>query len=296
MLDDRSLGPTPGELYLFIAPPTYGKSWFLVHLSKMALAFHKRVVYVSLEMSERRVAQRMVQTFCAVTKRQEEITTAYFQENDLGQLISIKQRGRTARSFEDKGIEAKLAREIKKFRRRSPLVIKQFPTGSLTIRELAAYLDSLEAQQKIIPDLLCVDYADLMHLDGKDSRISLGLMYKELRGIAVERNIAIATASQTNRAAPGKRLITGRDVAEDYSKIATADIILTYNQTDAERRLGTARLYVDKGRNEEAQFQVLIAQSYKTGQFCLRSRKMSSGQYWKIVEPNNGEKGGREKL
>ncbi|MFH1738370.1 MAG: hypothetical protein ABIH23_05135, partial [bacterium] len=128
----------------------------------------------------------------------------------------------------------------------------------------------------------------------RDYRIALGSLYKDLRGLAVERNIAIATASQTNREFAGKKLITGRGVAEDYSKIATCDTIITYNQTEAEMRLGTARLYVDKGRNEEAKFSVMIAQSYKTGQFCLRSRRMAP-RYWSIVDPD-GEKKRRERL
>jgi len=163
------------------------------------------------------------------------------------------------------------------------LVIRQFPTGALTVRELKAYLDSLEMSQRIVPDLLLVDYADLMSVGTRDYRHELSTLYKDLRGLAVERNIAVATASQANRESSGKKFITGRGVAEDFSKIATADVVITYNRTEAEMRLGTARLYVDKGRNEEDKFSVLIAQNYKTGQFCLGSTRMMD-RYWRALE------------
>jgi len=257
----------------------------LIHLAKTALANRKRVVYVTLEMDERRIAQRLIQTFCAISKRREEIVTAVFEENELGQLIGIEDRRRESRlSFEDDDAVKKVSRKMKKFARRSPLVVRQFPTGALTIRELRAYLDSLEAQQGITPDLLLVDYADLMSLDTKNYRIDLGTLYKELRGLAVERNIAIATACQTNRDSAGRKDITGRGVAEDFSKIGTCDTILTYNQTEAEHKRGLARIYVDKGRYDEGKFKVLIAQSYATGQFCLASRRMASQSYWRALE------------
>ena len=66
------------------------------------------------------------------------------------------------------------------------------------------------------------------------------------------------------------------DVAEDWSKVQTADNIIVYNQTDAEKSVGCARLFVAKARNEEDGFSILINQQYKTGQFCLQSAIMRS--------------------
>ena len=68
-------------------------------------------------------------------------------------------------------------------------------------------------------------------------------------------------------------------VAEDWSKIATADNVLTYSQTKYERPLGLARLFVSNGRNDEDKFEILILQSYAIGQFCLDSTYMYN-QYW----------------
>jgi hypothetical protein len=289
LLDIRGLGPTAGELCLFVAPPGYGKSWWLLHLAKHALLNRLKVVFITLEMSETRVAQRFLQSFFAISKRKETITNRSFVENELGQFYSIKSFVVKSSSFADKNISKLLTKKLKGFERRPPLVIKQFPTGALTVQELEGYLDSLEMSQRFVPDLLVVDYADLMSIGSKDYRHELGNLYKDLRGLAVKRHLALATASQANREASGKKTITGRGVAEDYSKIATGDVILTYNRTEAEHNLGTARLYVDKGRNDEDKFSILISQNYKTGQFCLDSTRMIPRYWQNLLEEDESE-------
>ncbi len=159
------------------------------------------------------------------------------------------------------------------------MVVKQFPTGSLTISGLQAYLDLLESTCDFVPDLLLVDYADLMYVDERDYRIGIGQLYKHLRGIAVERDFAIATASQANRGGVGAVHITERNVAEDFSKIATADTIITFNQTVEEKRLGLARLHVANSRDDGDNITVLITQNYTRGQFVIQSALMQP-VYW----------------
>ena len=294
LLDERGLGPAAGELSLFIAPPGYGKSWWLIHLAKWAMAYGRKVVYVTLEMSEKRVAQRFLQTLCNVAKRREALYNKVFRENELGQMIGLDaKRVSGLKTFADDDIEALLTKRLKKFETRSPLVIKQFPTGALTVRELIGYLDNLEMSRRIVPDLLLVDYADLMSIGSHDYRHELGNLYKDLRGLAVSRNVALATASQSNRAtieySKVAKTITGAGVAEDFSKMATCDTVFTYNRTEAEQAIDTARLWVEKGRNEADKFMVLMTQNYKTGQFCLSSTRMLSSRYWETVNAGKTE-------
>ena len=71
-------------------------------------------------------------------------------------------------------------------------------------------------------------------------------------------------------------------VAEDVSKIATADNVITYSQTEQERKLGLARLWVSNARNDEDKFMILISQCYAAGQFCLNSTLMLS-DYEEII-------------
>jgi len=100
--------------------------------------------------------------------------------------------------------------------------------------------------------------------------------------------MAVAAASQSVRKtyAGSKKIITGGDIAEDISKINTSDTVITYNRTQAEYELGTARLQVDKGRNDEDKFGVLISQNYRIGQFCIDSVRMNT-KYWQVLEDND---------
>jgi hypothetical protein len=67
------------------------------------------------------------------------------------------------------------------------------------------------------------------------------------------------------------KLIKGTHVSEDYSKIMTADYIITYNQTEKEYERGLARIWVEGARGASQGFMALISQTYANGQFCLDS-------------------------
>jgi len=71
-LDKRGLGPTRKELFLYIANTKAGKTWFLIHLAKIALMHRFKVLHITLEMSEARCSQRYMQTFFAMAKRKEQ--------------------------------------------------------------------------------------------------------------------------------------------------------------------------------------------------------------------------------
>jgi hypothetical protein len=113
-------------------------------------------------------------------------------------------------------------------------------------------------------------------------------VYKELRGIAVERNIAVGIVSQSNRAGSKVKKLTEANIGEDFSKIQTTDTAFFYNQTDQELKLGLARIEVAKTRNEAGHFEVLISQNYNTGQFCLDS-SMVDRQYQQNMKKREPE-------
>jgi replicative DNA helicase len=290
-LDRRDICPRPGEMFMFIAPAKKGKSWALISLGKWAILQRKRVLHISLEMSEQRVAQRYLQAFFSVSKRDPKVKVPLFTKDERGVLLDIHHQETQHLTLNDQGIRSTLTKKIKKeFSRRPPLIIKQFPTGALTISALRAYLDGLERFHKIIPDVIILDYPDLMDIDGNQLRVDTGKIYKDLRGIAVSKNLAVVVASQGNRTSASAKMVTDSMVAEDYSKIATADNVLTYSQTPQEHKLGLARLFVSNGRNDEDKFVVLISQSYTTGQFCLDSALMSSAYEAKLNgQPEEGK-------
>lgn len=269
-LDEREIGPRPQELFLVIAPPKRGKSWAMVHFGKMGLLQRKRVLHVTLEMGEERVSMRYLQALFAISKREARVRFPELQLDAAGVFQGINYSEIDRRTLKDHDIRQHLTSELERvLAHKVPLIIKRFPTGALTIPMLKAYLDSLERFHKFVPDMLIIDYPDLMQLDPNNIRNSTGQVYKDLRGLAVERSIALVAASQGNRQSSDAKLITDSMVAEDFSKIATADNVVTYNQTNEEREAMLARLYVSNGRNDEDKIEVLITQNYAVGQFSL---------------------------
>lgn len=286
-LDRRNAQPSRKELMLFVAPRGRGKSWFMTHMAKMGLLQRASVLIVTLEMSEARYSQRFLQSFFSVSKRDQSVRVPIFSKDAGGNLTDIAHEEIERITLNDPNIRALLGGKIRReFKRRPPLIIKSFPTGSLTMPMLKAYLDGLERFHKIVPDIIIVDYPDLMEIDSKNLRTETGKVFADLRGLAVERNAAMIVPTQGNRESETSKLVTGAQVAEDISKLAIADIAITYSQTPAEKKLGLARLLVDKNRNDEDKFQLLISQAYMMGQFHLDSALMAP-DYWDLVMPPN---------
>ena len=288
-LDRRGFGPTRKELWLFIANTKGGKTWMLMHLAKIAAMNRLRVCHITLEMSEERAAQRYLQSFFAISKRVEKHKATRFIKDKLGKIADLDtQPMPAAMTYEDPNVRKKLTKRIVKGKRMlDNIIVKQFPTGSLTVPQLRAYLDNLENVERFMPDLLILDYPDLMKLDKANYRLSLDELYKDIRGIAVERNIAVAAVSQSHRQAAKVKLVGADNVAEAYAKIAHADTVLTLSQTPQENALGLARLHVAAGRNDSDKVTIVISQSYGTGQFIVDSTVMR-GNYWQLL-PRSGE-------
>lgn len=281
-LDTIRMGPGPKELFLFMAPPNRGKSWFLIHTAKAAAVQGKKVLVVTLEMSEEKYLTRLAQSIFSVSRRESYVTvTNILSDNNSFEGFDFEKINRPV--IGDYGIMKTISNKLAKVGPRLNITVKQFPTGRLSMKGLEAYLDQLERWNNYIPDIIIIDYADLMTIDANNLRVSTGNVYKDLRGIAVERNLAVVTASQSNRSGEDATVLTMKHLAEDYSKAATADIVLTYNQTAKEHSLNLARLHVAKNRDEEAGNTILISQQYPIGQFFLSGSFMPK-EYWPEIE------------
>ena len=291
-LDHRKLGPTRKELHLFMGILGKGKTWWLIHLGKTALRQRVRVCHITLEVSADIVLQRYYQSIFAIAKRtHKQMATATWETDELGRITSLNMRDyKPALTFDQHDIRKELQKRNEKWGARlRNLIVKEFPTSKLTVPQLSSYLDTLYDSEGFIPDLLLLDYADLMHVDSSNYRLDIGRIYKELRGISVERNIAVATVSQSNRKGIGAKRLTEAHIGEDVSKLQTADVAFAYNQTDQELKRGLARLEVIKARNEEGRFTTLLAQNYAAGQFCLQSTQLSGKAYWTEVGKEDDE-------
>ena len=281
-LDDLGICPARKELFGILAPANRGKTWALIHFGKYAALQRAKVLHITLEMSEEKIARRYIQSFFSVTRRSETVKRPTLVRDKKGLFTDFTfEKVEKRPSMQDKNITKTLTKKFDKLHD-VQIKIKQFPTGYLTTDALVAYLEMLE-NDGYIPDVLIVDYADLMYLNSKYLREETSRVYKDLRGIAVDRNLAGLTASQTNRAAEGIRIVTMKHFAEDYSKAAICDNWVTYNQTEEEKSRQMARLFVAKARDEGSSSTFVIAQAYKIGQFCLDSVRMSS-EYWDVLD------------
>lgn len=270
--------PARKTLYLVMGPAKRGKSWWLTHIGKFALMGRARVAHITLEMPKEQVLQRYIQSLTASTKRPSPATRlCQLAKNDAGQV-----RGLSFDTVVDRPglilptgrLEPGISARVQKLAERMDLRIQDFPTRSLTIAQFEAYLTELE-RDGFLPDMVIVDYGDLFKVSADNYRLELRQVFEDLRRIACERNLSMVTATQTNRGAFRQRQVRADSAAEDFSKVMTADWILTLSQTEAERQLGVARVQAT-GRDEQDGRTVVISQNFALGQFCLDSAVLPS--------------------
>lgn len=149
--------------------------------------------------------------------------------------------------------------------------MRDYPSGQLKPSQLRRLIEKYRADG-IVFDLVCVDYADIMAADhrAEDLRENLRTIYIDLRAIAFDFNLAMLTATQTNR--EGAKATTGKatDVGDDWNKVRTVDILIGLNATDAEKAAGEARLYWAVSRNTADGFSLRIKQDREKMQFLTK--------------------------
>lgn len=149
------------------------------------------------------------------------------------------------------------------------------PKFSANITDLKGDIERLEVDQDFIPDVIVVDYADI--LAPEDARVTgrdrIDETWKMFGNLADIRRALVITASQTNRASLKKKNVTQEDAAEDIRKIANVETMIVINQTDEEKKNLVARIAMVAGRDDEFdQYKsVLVLQNFALGQVCLDS-------------------------
>lgn len=215
-------GLAGGEMGIVLAPPGGGKSMMLVKFASEALLAGKKVVYYTLELSEKVVGQRF--------------------DACLNQ-IKLKD------VWEYPDIVRENAQDI--FLRGGQLIIKEFATGQASINTLSAHLRTLESNEGFVPDIIFIDYADIMKplVAFTEKRHSLTSVYESIRGLAVEMRIPAWTASQTNRSALNKESFGMDAIGESLGKAATADLVIGVARPDDAKAINEATIGILKNRN-----------------------------------------------
>lgn len=222
-------GPAAGEMAFVLAPTGGGKSMFLVAGAANALMDGKKVVYYTLELSEEVVGQRFDSCINQIGLKNVWDFTDVIQER---------------------------TEEIEKFG--GSLIIKEFLTGQATINTLIAHLRTLETNDGFVPDIVFIDYGDLLKpLDSfSEKRHSLDSIYVGIRGMANEFRIPIWSALQTNRGGMDTDKVSLSTVGETLGALRAADIVISVGRDpdDLEENPNAAKVGILKNRNGAAGF------------------------------------------
>jgi hypothetical protein len=283
-LDEHGVHPARKELLLFIAPRNRGKSQFLNHCAKMAYLQGWRAIYYTLENSAEMTSMRLFQTLFSGVRRAKEDDkfnrTPYSYVEFTGDGANRSFRTVDLKPdfiITDKDAKRFLEKKVNENHYQLENIrIRSFPTGRLSYNDLEKDLDDLAILERFIPDIILLDMPQLMRMNNtKQGWESLEELTVELRGLAVDRNLALIAPQQGNRASESASTVQSYHGSGSISMFGIADNAITYSQTPSEEEHGMARLYAAKVRNDAARFTVLITQHYPTGQFCMDSKLMT---------------------
>lgn len=194
-------------LNVILAGTNIGKSLTMCHVAASTLTLNKNVLYITLEMGQEQIAKRIDANLLNVS---------------LDDIESLDKD-----NYERK--INKLKQNIK-----GKLIIKEFPTGSASTNHFKALLNELKLKKRFISDLIIVDYINLC----SSSRIRPGsninsyayikAIAEELRGLAVEFDVPILTATQLNRDGFSNSDPDMTDVADSFGLPMTADWMVVF--------------------------------------------------------------------
>jgi KaiC/GvpD/RAD55 family RecA-like ATPase len=243
------------DFVAFLACMKRGKTFTLIDVAVEAMKQGLKVLHVSLEMSENQVMKRYwINLTGQSTIDKENIPFSYFEEDGCGKFrVLSKNIHRKKLTLED--VEKK-EKVFKRMFRGGEVKIYAVPAYSLSVDGLEQEIIRLTEYEDYEPDVVIVDYADIMRPTEKgEYRNQLDSIWKRLRSIAQDRNIAVITASQSGRNALTKDA-EAQDIAEDIRKMAHVTSLVAINQTEFEKQNGVVRfkqLAVREGEQEYRQ-------------------------------------------
>jgi archaellum biogenesis ATPase FlaH len=203
-------------LNVILAGTGVGKSLAMCHMASANLLDGKNVLYITMEMAEEKIAERIDANLLNVP---------------LDQLYDIP------KDLYDKKLDRLREKTVGK------LIIKEYPTacaGSANFRHL---LNELKIKRNFVPDIIYIDYLNICSSSrmrqgaGVNSYTYIKAIAEELRGLAVEFNVPIVTATQTTRGGYDNSDVGLTDTSESFGLPATADLMIALISTDELKQL-----------------------------------------------------------
>jgi replicative DNA helicase len=214
-------------LNIALAGTGVGKSLFMCHMAAAALSQGKNVLYITMEMAEERIAERIDANLMNVTM------------DDLKNLPK--------QMFDDRITRIKNKTEGK-------LIIKEYPTASAHAAHFRALLNELSLKKEFHPDIIFIDYLNIcassrFKMSGNiNSYTYIKGIAEELRGLAVEFNVPIVSATQTTRSGYANSDVELTDTSESFGLPATADFMFAIISTEELEKLGQLMIKQLKNR------------------------------------------------
>ena len=229
--DDRNAIPFPwktfneltqggygkGDLVLVFGNPGGGKSWGVIAMGAYAAALGYNVVHYTLELSEGYVGKRYDAVFSGV-----DVDKLNDHRSEVEEAIS-KVKGK--------------------------IVIKEYAPKRASLDTIEAHLQQLEHQNEFKPDLIIIDYLDLLRTKGrKERKDEIDDVYTEAKGLAKQLCIPIVSPSQANRTGADKDILQAENAAGSYDKIMIGDIIISLARGRKDKVNGTGNWHFIKNR------------------------------------------------
>ena len=200
------------SLNIVLAGTGVGKSLFMCHCAANALAQGKNVLYITMEMAEERIAERIDANLLDLPMDQVEALSKDLFQSKVSK-IAAKTSGK--------------------------LIIKEYPTGQAHAGHFRALLNELKLKKKFTPDLVFIDYLNICassRMKGMGGAINsysyIKAIAEEIRGLAVEFNVPIMSATQTTRSGYGSSDPGLEDTSESFGLPATADLMFALISND----------------------------------------------------------------
>ena len=199
-------------LNIALAGTGVGKSLFMCHVAANALTQGRNALYITMEMAEERIAERIDANLLNVPLDQLEYLPKPIMMTKVNEIAS-KTNGK--------------------------LIIKEYPTGQANVSHFRALLNELKLKKNFVPDIIFIDYLNICassRMKGMGGAINsytyIKAIAEEMRGLAVEFNVPIMSATQTTRAGFGSSDPGLEDTSESFGLPATADLMFALISND----------------------------------------------------------------
>ena len=224
-------GTPPKTLNIVMAGTGVGKSLFLCHHAANCLSQNLNVLYITCEMAEERIAERIDANLLDITM------------DDLHDLPKSMYAQKIS------NLEQKI---------QGKLIVKEYPTATANANHFKALLKELKLKKKFVPDVIFIDYLNICastRLKGaanQNSYLYIKAIAEELRGLAVEHNVPVFSATQTNRSGYSNTDVSLEDTSESFGLPATADFMFALISTEELEELGQILVKQLKNRYNDA--------------------------------------------